>query len=185
MATGEHNSDYTLFLQSLGRLCSLIDVARLRDIVRGLGEQAVRQRKVLEASNDELSKLRTAAERFRQLEKSVRSEEESLKIGRALLFNVPERDNIKANAYPCEDVELETAGVIIQPEDLELSSFRLWKVMREILRQTPEIRVFELESHLKSFGVKASRSAIESALAVHSSQFRVTKRGREKFVALK
>jgi hypothetical protein len=184
----ERQNDSTFLLTIVQRMCSLIDVARLRDIVSGLGEQTARQHKSLVASNDELSKLRAAAERFRVLEKSVRADEESLKIGIALLLNFPQKDNLHADAYPREDDAIDLrddAGVIFSFDDLELSDFPLWKVMREVLRQTPEIRVFELESHLKSFGVKAARSAIESALATHGSQFRVTKRGREKFVSLK
>ena len=92
-ANVEHQTDYTLFLTGVQSLCIVLGVARLKDIVRGIGEQAARQHKGLVSANDELSKLREAARRFRELEESVRSEEESLKIGLALLFNVPQKGN--------------------------------------------------------------------------------------------
>ena len=188
-ANVEHQTDYTLFLTSVQSLCIVLGVARLRDIVRGIGEQAARQHKGLVSANDELSKLREAARRFRELEESVRSEEESLKIGLALLFNVPQKVNLNGDAYNACEKEIgemeDQAGVFIEGEDLDLSSFPLWKVMREILKQTTEIRVYELESHLKSFGIRAARSAIESALTTHRKDFKIAKRGREKFVSLK
>ena len=69
--------------------------------------------------------------------------------------------------------------------DLDVSRFPLWKIIREIIRQVTEIRVYELEAHLRGFGVKTTRSAIESALLTHRKEFRIEKRGREKFVSLK
>ena len=183
--------DYTLFLTTVHRLCSLVGMARLRDIIRGLSEETTKQHRGLISANDELARLRDAARRFRALEESVRTGEESLKIGLALLFNVPQKANINADAYSSTyreelDDMRDLSGVIIDPkEDLDLSHFPLWKVMREVLKQTAEIRVYELENHLQSFGVKAARSAIESALLTHKKDFRVTKRGREKFVSLK
>ena len=47
-----------------------------------------------------------------------------------------------------------------------------------------KIRMIELENALNSFGTKASRSAIDSALSVHKDTFHVFWRGREKYVSL-
>jgi len=47
------------------------------------------------------------------------------------------------------------------------------------------MRVYEIEAHLKSFGLQVNRMAIESALKTHHKQFHITNRGREKFVAWK
>jgi hypothetical protein len=186
----EYKTEYRLLLTQVQWMCTMLGMARLKDIVRGLGEQTAKQHEALTKANDELSKLRTAVQRFRELEKSVRANEDSLRIGLALLLNgVPQKINPDGDAYVTDaDMEelREQAGLFVAgPSDLELSKFPLWKVMREILKQTAEIRVYELEDHLKSFGVKAARSAIESALATHANQFRIIKRGREKFVSLK
>jgi hypothetical protein len=182
--------DYTLLLTNVQYMCSLFGMARLKDILRGLSEQAAEQYQELVKANDELSKLRDAARRFRTLEESVKREEESMRIGLALLISVPQKVKLDSDAYAStyrgelEEMR-EQAGLFVAADDLDLSRFPLWKVMREILRQTSEIRVYELESHLKSFGVKAARSAIESALLTHGKDFKVSKRGREKFVSLK
>jgi hypothetical protein len=118
----------------------------------------------------------------------MEAKERSVKIGFALLFNVPTKIDSEADAYvnPKYAEEMrEAAGVALNHEDLDLSNVSLWRVIREVVRQTTEIRVFELEAHLKAFGLKASRPAIESALATHAKEFRIVKRGREKFVSLK
>jgi hypothetical protein len=185
----DHHNEYRLLLTSVQSLYSVFDVARLKDIVRGLSEQTTKQHEALVGANDELSKLRSAVQRFRELEKSVRVGEDSLRIGLALLLNgIRLKLNLDGDAYATKvniNELQDQAGFFVDPQALDLSKFPLWKVMREILKQTAEIRVYELESHLKSFGAKASRSAIESALITHKSQFRTTPRGREKFVSLK
>jgi hypothetical protein len=61
----------------------------------------------------------------------------------------------------------------------------LWKLIREIVRQVPEIQVIDLENSLKQLRINPSRAAIESALETHRKEFRIVKRGREKFVSLK
>jgi len=162
-------------------------MARLKDIIGGLGKQSTRIHEELVKVSDERAKLQEAAQRFRDLEEMIKVKDESLKIGFALLLSVPQKVNIYGDAFAeavTEDTWEET-GIAIDIDNLNVSQFPLWKVIREVLRQTSEIRVYELEEHLKSFRVKASRSAIESALATHKKEFRITRRRREKFVALK
>ena len=111
-----------------------------------------------------------------------------MKIGYALLFSAPLRVNANVDAYagPDQDFSQNSEDLAIDPSELELSRFSLWRVVREIVRQTAGIRAYELEAHLKQFGLKkATRPAIGSALLTHSTEFRITKRGREKYVSLK
>jgi hypothetical protein len=61
----------------------------------------------------------------------------------------------------------------------------LWIAMREIVRQLPQIQVVELEMLLRRLNWKVSRAAIESALETHKDAFRVIRKRRQKFVALK
>ena len=163
-------------------------MARLKDIVRGLGEQTTKRHSELQASTDELNKLREAARQFKELEAIAKEKQESLIIGVTLLLNVPQKVNPEANAYAehlLED-DLKNDMYFSYPvETMNLDDIPLWKIIREILRQTSEMRVYELENHLASFSVKASRSAIESALATHKKEFRIEKHNREKFVSLK
>jgi hypothetical protein len=57
--------------------------------------------------------------------------------------------------------------------------------MREIVRQVPQIQVVELDILLRRLNWKVSRAAIESALETHKEAFRIIRKGRQKFVALK
>lgn len=184
----ERKSDYRNSLTSVMSKYMVLGVARFKDIVSGIARQTARKNEELARDADELSHLRESYQRYRELSEQMEAKERSVKIGFALLLNAPIKVNSEADAYltpEYTDEMRETAGVALNPEDFDLSNFSLWRVIREVVRQTTEIRVFELEAHLKGFGLKASRPAIESALATHPKEFRIVKRGREKFVSLK
>lgn len=167
----------------------MFGVARFKDIVRGIGQQTSRKCVELERDMEELNALREGYQRYRELSAQVESKERSIKIGYALLLNAPNKDNLRGDAYAvAQDREAgmeEAVGSVVDATEIDLSKISLWRIIREIVRQTVEIRVFELEAHLKAFGVKASRPAIESALTTHTKEFKISKRGREKFVSLK
>jgi hypothetical protein len=184
--------DYTLLLTDVQSMCSLKGMARFKDIVKGLSIQTTRKLSSVVKTQTELGELLRAYQRYRELSARIEPENESAQIGAALLFNVPMKLHSEVNPYPLSERdirEMEDAmkdGIEIDPKTLDLGQYPLWKIMREILRQVPEMRVYELEAHLKAFGVpKSERSAIESSLKTHRRQFYVTRKGREKFVAWK
>ena len=155
-----------------------VDVARFKDIARSLSRQASRQSDELTKDSEELERLREGYQRFRETLARIGPKEDSYKVAMALLFNIPVK---------IDDPEGDESGLLfsLDSDDLELSKYPLWKIIREVVRQVTEIRVFELEDHLKKFGIGMSRSAIESALATHPKEFKITRRGREKYVSLK
>ncbi len=175
--------DYRSRLTNLLSSCSVAGVARIKDIVSGLGQQTGRKAGELTKDMEELNTLRDGYQRYRELSAQIEAKERSVKIGLALLSNAP----TNSSYITTERIKelRESTGIALEAEDLDLSRFSLWRVIREIVRQTTEIRVFELEGHLRSFGLKVSRPAIESALATHAKEFKTVKRGREKFVSLK
>lgn len=187
MQENEQPNDYRFFLTSLYSLCSLIVMPRLKDIVAGLGKQSARIHQELVTASDERSRLLEAAQRFRELEETIRTREESLSITYSLLLTgIPQKIGADGDAFASAVDEMpDESAEGIKIDFADISDYPLWKIMRELVRQTSEIRVYELESHLKSFGVKTTRSAIESALVTHRKEFKVYKRGREKYVALK
>lgn len=166
-------------------------MAKLKQIVAGLTRQMSRKLDDLSKANKELAKLAEAYQRYRDISERIAPISESAKISLALVMNLPRIVAIEGDAYDpknreeCERAMQDSDTIPFSPSDMELESYPLWKIIREILRQVPEMRVYELEAHLKNFGVVTIRSAIESALATHTEQFKITKRGREKFVALK
>jgi hypothetical protein len=183
----EIKNDYRVLLTNLVSMYIVMGMARLKDIVSGLAEQTARKSTEWTRDLEEMNTLRASWQRYRELSKQVESKERAVKIGYALLFNAPTKVNLKGDAYSTPDREFERSAehLALNTDDLDLGDFPLWRIIREIVRQTMEIRVFELEEHLKAFGLTASRPAIESALDTHPKEFRVTKRGREKFVSLK
>jgi hypothetical protein len=61
----------------------------------------------------------------------------------------------------------------------------LWLAMKAIVEQATELQVVDLQDALEYFKIKASRQAIESALAAHKETFETKVRSREKFVSLR
>lgn len=183
--------DYTFLLTDVEWMCSLKGMARFKEIVKGISEQTARRMREVGMVERELSELLPAYQRYRELSARVGPESESARIGMALWLNVPMKTHPELNAYdvPLEDrmrIEDEAKNaVVFDSRALDLGQYPLWKIMREVLRQVPEMRVYELEAHLKAFGVPVARSAIESSLKTHRKQFRVRPQGREKFVAWK
>lgn len=183
--------DYRTFLTFVMSRYSLLGMARFKDIVAGLTQQTSRKSDELSRDLEELNNLRAGWQRYNELSKQMEAKEKAVKIGYALILSAPLKVNVEADAYaPRSDKEWEAEagelGLSVDADDFDLSNFPLWRVIREVVRQTAEIRVYELEAHLRQFGLKkATRPAIESALSTHPKEFRITKRGREKFVSLK
>jgi hypothetical protein len=183
----ELKAEYRFMLTNLISAYIVTDVARFKDIVSGLAQQTSRKSAELARDLEELNKLRASWQRYNELSKQIESRERAIKIGYTLLFSAPIKA-VKDEGYigPDEAYERDSESLVIDTTELDLSKFSLWRVIREVVRQTAEIRVYELEAHLKQFGLKkATRPAIESALATHPKEFRIVKRGREKFVSLK
>ena len=185
-------TDCTNYLTDMQSLCSLSDMAKFKDIVAGLSRQTSRKTAEIADATRELNRLLESYQRYRELSARIEPERESAKIGLALIMSMPVRVNLAADAFDPRfqeetqrEMEQASHAVEVDLADLDLSKYPLWKIIREVLRQVPEMRVYELEAHLKTFGVDAERSAIESALNTHRKQFKITKRGREKFVAWK
>ncbi len=188
MKEQEQGTDSTINLQSMESVCMLSVVARLKDIVAGLNRQTSRKCEAIRKATDDMSELLEPYQRYRELSEWIKPEQESARIGLALLLNIPMKDNPKVDALDSvdpSDFEKPKMLLAVSEADLDLSKYSLWRIIREVVRQTTEIRVYELEAHLKAFGIKTNRTAIESALATHLREFRITKRGREKYVSLK
>lgn len=163
-------------------------MTRLRDIVSGLAQQTLRKSEELKRDYEEVNRLRVSWQRFVELSKRIESDERRFNIGLALLRSGSVKADPDGDA--CVQYTRETRKKVEElakdSADLDLSKVSLWRVIREIVRQTPKIRVYELMEHLEGFGIKkASRPAIESALNTHPKEFKVTRRGREKFVSLR
>ena len=188
MEANEQIFDCTSQLTEGHWTCNDIFVARFKDIVMGISRQTVRKSDAIARATQELNGLLECYQRYREISTWLGPEQESAKIGAALALSKTIKVDLEADAFDpknWEETERSVSGISIDLDDYDLSKYPLWKIIREVLRQVPAIRVYELEAHLKTFGVNAERSAIESVLRTHNKRFKITKQGREKFVEWK
>lgn len=159
--------------------------ARFNDIVLGLTHQSERDIEAVQETQDELNKLRPMYQRYRELNEQLKSREERAQIVGSLLIslNTRVRTDDEKSMYLLKMFEsFQDAGI---GGNLEPNAWPLWKLLREVVRQIPEIQVVDAEGTLRALGIKTSRQAVESAIATHRDVFSVRMRGREKYISLK
>ena len=154
-------------------------MARFPDIVDGLRKQRKSDADDIRETGEELSELRSAYQRYRDLSEHLDSRIERVKIVLALLASEESEQVGEAFEF------LDGLGIILEaPADLQ-EEMPLWKMVREVVRQSEELRIVELENVMRSLKVKTSRQAIEAAIDAHKRTFKIRRSGREKFVSLK
>jgi hypothetical protein len=152
-------------------------VIRFADIEKRLDQQYSEDVKQLRKNYSEQNKLRPFVVRFHDLEREAKAREERMERVIMLLgeekFEDSRKELLKGN-----DVSRE---IVVFVDD----KLPLWLAMKAIVEQTTEVQVVDLQDILEYFHIKASRQAIESALASHKETFETKTRNREKFVSLK
>lgn len=176
MNTSIRNIDSTKFLTKVESVCSVDDVIRFADIKERLEQQYDADYEYLEENFAEQNKLLPQVQRFRDLEREAAVRRE--RAGR--IIAVLGEKKFKDRDEDLKRKSRVTTGIYFDTEDLPL-----WALMSAIVEQVPEIQVVDLQAALEYFGKKASRQAIESALASHKDVFETKTRNREKFVSLK
>ena len=166
--------------QILTSLVSVLDNTEMPGFIEG--HEAIRGQyeadaKHIAALNAELSKLRPAFLKYKELSAEHAAVEERFRVLLGMIGYLFPEDKVR---------ELDVIpGVAVESPQDERRKTPLWKVLRELARQVTEIRIVEMEAGLKQYGYKFSRQAIESAIDTHRDVFRSTRRGRERFVSLK
>jgi hypothetical protein len=129
----------------------------------------------------EQEKLASAYERYNILQRELKQQEKRIDRLAGLigpnLFLAAELED-KSNVIR-DTVETHTG---IEQLRNELS---LWEAMTEYLSYAEESRIQDIQTFLESFGLAASREAVESALKRHPETFKTKKRGGTKLVSLK
>lgn len=150
---------------------------RFADIEKRLDQQYAEDAKQLRKNYSEQNRLRPSVVRFNDLEREAKVREERMARVIMLLgedkFIDTRRELLKGNDLSKE--------IVTMTDD----KLPLWLAMRAIVEQVTELQIVDLQDALEHFGVKASRQAIESALASHKETFETKTRGRDKFVSLK
>ena len=157
--------------------CTLEFVIRLADLEKRLEQQYNEDVKYLRKNYSEQNKLRASVLRFQDLEREALVREDRMQ--RVILLLGEEKfEDTRRELLAGKDVSRE---IVVFVDD----KLPLWLAMRAIVEQVTEIQVVDLQDALLHFGKKASRQAIESALASHKETFETKTRSREKFVSLK
>ena len=175
MHTEHRNIESIKCLKTVASECNVGSVIRFADIEKRLDEQYVEDVKQLRKNYSEQNRLRPSVVRFHDLEGEAKVRQE--RIARVVML-------LRDNKF--ERRELPTGNdvsrdIVVSVDDKP----PLWLAMKAIVEQTTEVQVVELQNALEYFKIKASRQAIESALASHKETFETKTRGREKFVSLK
>lgn len=146
---------------------------RFSDLRERLEQQYDSDYEYLQDNYAEQNKLRAHVLRFHDLEREAKIRRERA----ARVISVLGEKGFK---------EMKATGKnIAESLFFETDNVPLWRSIQAILEQIQEVQVVELQMALEHFGRKASRQAIESALASHKDIFETRTRGREKFVSLK
>ena len=125
--------------------------------------------------------LASAYERYTLLQKELKQQEKRIDRLAGL---------IGPNLFLAAEIE-DTSNVIGDTVETHTSILQLrnelslWEAMVEYLSYAEEARIQDVQTFLESFGITASREAIESALKRHPETFKSKKRGGTKLVSLK
>jgi hypothetical protein len=150
------------------------------DIIDGLRSQYRLDAKAIQQINGRLNNLRPLFQEYLDLSDQLTSLEDRAKVTYLMLSSFTQWNN------DAEEPPPEVLGIAFERDvRREKASVPTWKAMREVVRQSLKIRIVQVQELLREFGHKASRQAIESALATHRGTFQVTITGREKFVSLR
>jgi len=175
MHTENRNIESTKNLTTVASECNVGSVIRFADIEKRLDQQYVEDVKQLRKNYSEQNRLRPSVVRFHDLEREAKVRQERItRVVMLLRDNKFERRELPTGNDVSRDI-------VVSVDDKP----PLWLAMKAIVEQTTEVQVVELQDALEYFKIKASRQAIESALASHKETFETKTRGREKFVSLK
>src|SRR6476646_3653605 len=152
----------------------MVDIQDIRD---SLQDQIVADAKELEKIKKAMKRIRAAHQRYLDLLERAKQTEERVLAAASVLHQDRYSDTESMKEF------LAKRGVEVEQSPPQKRN--LWIAMREIVRQVPQIQVVELEMLLRRLNWEVSRAAIESALATHNEAFRIIRKGRQKFVALK
>jgi hypothetical protein len=177
MDTEKQRFDSTLHLTDVASALHNDTMLRLGDIEKALEQQFREDEHQLKLNHAEQAKLRPKIIRYRDLEGQAKTRETRMRRIMALLGE-DRFQTVREHAKAGRDVSKTVALAV----DFDVP---LWEAIAAIVEQTPGIQVVELQHALEHLGRKASRQAIESALATHKDDFETKIRGRDKFVSLK
>jgi len=161
---------------------NVLIVPMVRDVFQSMILRLKYEAERVQEFRNDMEKLASSYHRYCDLQKNLKASEDRIKrivavLGANLISQVKESED--GNALR-EILETDPT-----PTKLRTNA-PLWKMLAEYLSHVPEATVEEIAVFMEAVGVNdLSRQAIESALRTHAKTFRITKRGREKYISLR
>jgi len=152
-------------------------VIRFADIEKRLDQQYNEDARQLKKNYSEQNKLRPSVIRFNDLEREAKAREDRM-ARVVMLLGEDKFEDTRRELLKGKDVSKE---IVTMTDD----KLPLWAAMKALMEQVTDLQVVDLQDALEYFKIKASRQAIESALASHRETFETKTRGRDKFVSLR
>jgi len=164
-------------------LCLLYSLTMplLTDAQRAIKQRLLAACERVREIRTEQEKLASAYERYSILQRELKQQEKRIdRLAGLIGPNLFLAAELEDKSHVIGDT-VETHTGIEQLRN-ELS---LWEAMVEYLSYAEEARIQDIQTFLESFGLTASREAVESALKRHPETFKTKKRGGTKLVSLK
>ena len=154
-----------------------------RDVATELQQALIEQCQTARSIRAEMDALFPQYYKYRELDRHL--EESRRRISHILGLLGPDQVEATVQIDRTECL-LEVLKDHRSPQELR-EGIRLWVAVREYLRAVPgESKVCDIQKFLNWIGMKnVTRQAIESALKRHSDSFDVSRKGRERYVAVK
>jgi hypothetical protein len=152
------------------------------DVYTRLQDRLIYEAQNLRSVRKQMQELAPAYNRYLDLDNELDSRRHRMSIILGLLG--PERvtEIVKADNTASLGEALEQQKPLSELRE----KLRLWRAVREYVRMAGTSRIADIHQFLEWAGLKdVTRQAIESALKQHEDTFETTKRGHERFVALK
>lgn len=152
------------------------------DVKSLLQERLVHENKVLISKKKLRKQLTSAYNRYVDVDREIDAAHHRMSILVGLLGPDAIAEVVKTNQRARLGETLEEFPSLTALRE----KLRLWRAIREYVRVAGESRIGDIQEFLEWIGIPDfSRQALESALQNHQDSFQVTKKGHERYVALK
>jgi hypothetical protein len=159
-----------------------------RDVYKLMQKRLLNECRRIRSIRHEMEDLASAYLRYKDLEEDLAKRRHSSSsllglFGPALVADTKKvAATMEADDLACLE---ETLKERRSPEELR-EELTVWRAVREYVRLAGESSIVDIQQFLEWVGIKnVTRQAIESALRQHKEDFEISKRGHEKYVALK
>jgi hypothetical protein len=171
------NTEATHVLDNVASKVHYKNVPSTADVQNMMLQRLEHECASMQSARKELSELASAYHRYVDLKTQI--DERSKRIQR--IIGILGTDSIENLGSAEVRSETNLQG---EPEWLR-EELSLWRAIKEYLAIAGEAKVGDMQMFFSAMNYEISRQAVESALRSHESTFRVSRRGREKYVSLK